>query len=95
MYCSYCGNELDENANFCKYCGAKHCETSGSDVKSLATNDERPLSFEEYLEKKSVPGPSGSGEKVGTSVFKTIKKRKKNERLNQIKTDKKDEIVKV
>ena len=66
MYCSYCGNELDEK---CKFLQTLWSQTSGSDVKSLATNDERPSNFEEYLEKKSVLEPSGSGEKVDTSVF--------------------------
>ena len=34
-------------------------------------------------------------QKADTFAFENIKKRKKNQRLNQIKKDKKDEFVKV
>lgn len=94
MFCSHCGHENDEKANFCKNCGS-----SVSASKPLAPINQQPitpLSFKEYIEKKSVAGPSADKfEKADTSAFKNIKKRKKNERLNQIKKNKKDEIVKV
>ena len=93
MFCSHCGQEKDKNANFCKSCGASVSENKSSPSSSTS---QQPLSFKEYLEKKSeAGGSSSSAGSVDTSAFKNIKKRKKNERLSQIKQEKKDEIVKV
>ena len=95
MFCSNCGHEKDEKANFCK-----NCRSSVSANKSPTPINQQPLtplSFNEYI-KKGVAGPTFSSnkfEKADTSAFENIKKRKKNQRLNQIKKDKKDEFVKV
>ncbi len=90
MFCSHCGQEKDKNANLCQSCGASVSENKSSPSSSTS---QQPLSFKEYLEKKSEAG--GSSSSADTSAFKNIKKRKKNERLSQIKKDKKEEIVKV
>ena len=83
MFCSHCGQENDKNANFCKSCGASVSENKSSPSSSTG---QQPLRFKEYLEKKSEAG--GSSYNADMSAFK-------NERLSQIKKDKKDEIVKV
>ena len=97
MFCSQCGNENDDKANFCRNCGS-----SLSMSKSPPAVNQRPLSFKEYMEKNGAVASSSSdidniGKKANsnTSTLNDIKKRKKNERLSQIKKNKKDEFVKV
>ena len=94
MFCSNCGHEKDEKANFCKNCGLS--VSANKSPTPINQQPLTPLSFKEY--KKGVAGPTSSSDKIekaGTSAFENIKKRKKNQRLNQIKKDKKDEFVKV
>ena len=103
MFCSHCGNVNDDKANFCRNCGSSLSSgksPAAADL-SLAAVSQRPLSFKEYMEKNGAVTSSSSdtntiGEKANDmSTFKNIKKRKKNERLGQIKKNKKDEFVKV
>ena len=101
MFCSHCGNVNDDKANFCRNCGSSLSSGKSPAATDLspATVNQRPLSFREYMEKNGATSSSDTniGEKANneTSTFKNIKKRKKNERLGQIKKNKKDEFVKV
>ena len=77
MFCSNCGHEKDEKANFCKNCGS-----SVSANKSPTPINQQlltPLSFNEYI-KKGVAGPtssSGKIKKADTSASENIKKGRK------------------
>ena len=96
MSCSNCWHEKDKKANFCKNCGSS--VSANKSPTPINQQPLAPLSFKEYIKKKGVAGltsSSGKIEKADTSAFENIKKRKKNQPLNQIKKDKKDEFVKV
>lgn len=89
MFCSTCGSSRSESANFCETCGA--------DFKKIGNKDGQnsggmPLTFEQYVEKKSNGAEDES--------FPGMAKRKSAERnlaigVAKTKRRKKDEIVKV
>ena len=95
MFCPVCGSERGETANFCVTCGAE-CRKSNSNLPENTTSSSaslnQPITFKEYMEKKCTLEcasiPSNGESSVGSSAFRNIKKRKKNEHLNHIKTKK-------
>ncbi len=101
MFCHVCGFGREKNANFCQNCGAEyHKPSTSSPTTSENTTSTQPLSFN-YMKKKHADNPKAKGDNpesgslADMSTFHCMKKRKKNERLNHIKKEKKDEMVKV
>ena len=83
MFCSKCGHEKDEKANFCKNCGSS--VSANKSPTPINQQPLTPLSFKEYIKKKGVAGPTSSSDKIekaDTLAFENIKKRNKNQRLN-------------
>ncbi len=102
MFCHVCGFGREKNANFCQNCGAEyHKPSTSSPTTSENTTSTQPLSFKDYMKKKHADNPKAKGDNpesgslADMSTFHCMKKRKKNERLNHVKKEKKDEMVKV